>query len=85
MDKEELQSMPRKEKIELLKKFAAGSIRKVGNQYIDMSEDGFVGIIVSADGKKYANYDRSAELSDDFFKDFKGSSILFPDNGRVEW
>ena len=76
MDKEILENMPRGEKIELLKKFAAGCIRRIGNQYIDMSEDGFIGITVTANGKKYANLDRTAELSDDFFNDFKGSGIL---------
>jgi|GEM_PF-2226669 len=85
MDKEYLEGLTKEDKVELVKKFASGSIRKIGKQYIDMSEEGFVGIITTADGKKYANGDKTAELPDDFFNEFKGSSIELPDNGRDEY
>ncbi|WP_297093987.1 hypothetical protein [uncultured Draconibacterium sp.] len=85
MDREFLKGLTKEEKVELVKKFANGNIRKVGRQYIDMTDNGFIGILSTADGKKYANGDRTAELTDDFFKEYEGSSIEIPDNGRDNW
>lgn len=84
MTREEIETLDREDRINLLEAYVNGNIEIIGGEPFDMGPEALAMIIIR-DCKEYLGMDFNRELPVGFRERFHGSIIVYPDNGRYEW
>ncbi len=84
MTENEIKYLTKEEKISILRGITNGTVKRIGNELVDMGPEGSA-MIITKDGKEYLGTDFNNELPPEFRDQFQGSIIMMPDNGRSDW
>lgn len=84
MNENDFKNLSREEKINMLRGITNGTVKRIGNELVDLGPEGSA-LIITKDGKEYLGTDYNCELPEGFRENFHGSMIIMPDNGRGEW